>query len=279
MGRYDRSFSPELLVRRLRQGRGRGHGKDYKPWLTVRDVPSRGLSSRVKGWKTGRVHHFLSQLELSYFYTLEWSIAVIDIREQYPLLPQQSALDIADRLRIKPPTDPRTKLPIVMTTDFLVDVLVDGKIRQRARTVKMSDALSSRRTLEKLEIERIYWEELGVDWGIVTEREIPRDLAANIKWIHSAKELDATSPVSAHEVALAEHLLTDSGADAHLSLGALGETLDSRLRLSAGAGLWTIRHLIANRRMIVDMSRPLLARGGCAFHILPVEFTKERQSA
>lgn len=100
----------------------------------MRDVPSRGLSSRVKGWKTGRVHHFLSQLELSYFYTLEWSVSVIDIREQYPLIPPKSTLDIADRLNIKPPTDPKTKLPIVMTTDFLVDVLIDGKIQQHART-------------------------------------------------------------------------------------------------------------------------------------------------
>lgn len=279
MGRYDRSFTPELLARRLRQGRGRGHGKDYRPWLTVRDVPSRGLSSRVRGWKTCRVHHFLSQLELSYFYTLEWSIPVIDIREQYPLLPQQSTLDIADRLKIKHPTDPKTKLPIVMTTDFLIDILVDGKIQQRARTVKMSDALSSRRTLEKLEIERLYWEELGVDWGIVTEREIPRDLAANIKWLHSAKELDVTSPVSAHEVTLVEQLLAHSELDEHLSLASVGETLDTRLRLPVGAGLWAIRHLIANRRMIVDISKSLLERGGCLFRMSSTETNMEKRSA
>lgn len=52
--------SPNTTENKLKKGIGQGHGKDYKPWLTVRDVPSQGLSTRVRGWKTGRVHHFLS---------------------------------------------------------------------------------------------------------------------------------------------------------------------------------------------------------------------------
>lgn len=33
------------------------------------------------------MHHFLSKLETNYFYWLDWSPIVSDIREQYPLLP------------------------------------------------------------------------------------------------------------------------------------------------------------------------------------------------
>ena len=47
-------------------------GKDYKPWLTVRDVPSLGRSHRIFGHKSQRTHHLLSDLELAVFLLLEW---------------------------------------------------------------------------------------------------------------------------------------------------------------------------------------------------------------
>jgi len=47
---------------------------EYTPALTVRDVKSpNSRSKRVMGYKTGRVHHFLSDYESGYFYLLEWS--------------------------------------------------------------------------------------------------------------------------------------------------------------------------------------------------------------
>lgn len=267
MGRYDRSFTAKLLQKRLRQGRGQGHGKEYKPWLTVRDVPSRGLSTRIRGWKTGRVHHLLSGLELSYFYILEWSSSVTDIREQYPLFPHESTLAIADRLGIKPPTDPRTKLPIVMTTDFLIDVVVDGKVLQRARTIKKSDDLSTR-TLEKLQIERVFWEDRGVDWGIVTEREIHQGVAKNVRWIHCAREFGTVPAVTGETLDLIEDTLRDYQMRPHRSFGTLGSLLDDRFNLQKGSGLWAIRHLISNRRLLVDMTRPLLTQNEVSFSVV-----------
>ena len=81
----------KAIDRMLKQGRGRGTHEKYKPWLTVRDVPSLGKSSRDKGWKTGRPHHFLSILELLYYLILEWSQMVTDIREQYYVSTSHSA--------------------------------------------------------------------------------------------------------------------------------------------------------------------------------------------
>lgn len=69
----------------LREGRGGGHGSDYKPWLTVRDLPSEGRSHRVFGHNSQRTHHLLSDLELAVFLLLEWNISTVDIREQFPL--------------------------------------------------------------------------------------------------------------------------------------------------------------------------------------------------
>ncbi len=57
------SFDEDKLVRFTKEGRGQGTGGNYKPWLTIQDVPSRGRAARPTGWKTGRVHHFLSDIE------------------------------------------------------------------------------------------------------------------------------------------------------------------------------------------------------------------------
>ena len=56
-------FDEAKIARFRKEGRGEGFGADYKPWLTARDVPSRGRSHRVLGVTTGRVHHLLSDIE------------------------------------------------------------------------------------------------------------------------------------------------------------------------------------------------------------------------
>jgi hypothetical protein len=53
----------DKIARFIKEGRGQGEGADYKPFLTIHDVPSNGLSSRVPGRKTGRLHHTLSKIE------------------------------------------------------------------------------------------------------------------------------------------------------------------------------------------------------------------------
>ena len=73
------------FARWVKDGRGQGRGRDYKPWLTVRDVSSSGRSHRVHGYKAQRTHHLLSDLELSVFLLLEWHSGTTDIREQFPL--------------------------------------------------------------------------------------------------------------------------------------------------------------------------------------------------
>ncbi len=71
----------------------------------MRDFPSLGMSNRVYGITTGRVHHFLSSLELAYFYILKLSEEIVDIREQYPILDFLSVIEIADKAGIRCPFD------------------------------------------------------------------------------------------------------------------------------------------------------------------------------
>ena len=179
MAKYRRIWNEKVYRRYIQEGRGQGKGKAYKPWLTVRDFPSLGMVSRIKGQTTGRVYHLMSGLETKMFYLLDWSENVVDIREQYPLFEIGKVIEIAERARIRYPYDPKSGFPYVMTSDFYVETL-NGAI---AISVKPSSELEKSRVREKLEIERRYWASQDVQWELVTEHEINHVKAKNIEWL------------------------------------------------------------------------------------------------
>ncbi|WP_259699728.1 TnsA endonuclease N-terminal domain-containing protein [Pseudomonas protegens] len=183
-----RSFKTQSDIdRHIEKGFGQGSQELYVPWLRVQDVPSRGRSRKVHGVKVDRLHHLLSDLEYGYLLVAEFSPEVLDIREQFPLLPVPTLQSIAHALSIRYPVYLGTKVPFVMTTDFLLTITQpDGSTRLAARTIKYTESLKPskglERTLEKFQIERAYWADRGVDWNIVTEKDLPTPLIQNLDW-------------------------------------------------------------------------------------------------
>ena len=98
----------------IKEGCGFGIRVDYKPWLNIQDVFSLGRFIRLKGIKTNRQHEFLSDLERNHFNLTEYSNFCVDVREQFPLLPLEETIVIADELGLKHLTDPKTNEPVVM---------------------------------------------------------------------------------------------------------------------------------------------------------------------
>lgn len=255
MAKRSRNSSETTIENRLKQGRGMGQGANYNPWLHIQDVPSQGLASRIKGWKTRRVHHLLSELETSYFYVLDWSLPVLDIREQFPLLPLEETLAIAEQCGVAYPADPRTKEPVVMTTDFVVTVRQSVGSIEQARTVKYAQDLQSKRNLEKLEIERCYWQRRNIDWGIVTEREVSKTLAENIKWLHPYLDLNDLPQSDITRITM---VMTPLVLQAKDSLADIAAICDDQLGFTPGLSLLVVRHLLANRFWQVNMVQPIL---------------------
>lgn len=101
----------------------------------------------------------------------------------------EKTLLIAEQLGLNHPIDPKTKAPICMTSDFCITVRFNGSSKDIIRTIKPAVDLMHRRTLEKFEIERTYWEQEGLDWGIVTDYEIHKIAAKNISTIRVAYNL------------------------------------------------------------------------------------------
>ena len=234
------------IQKKVKQGYGQGEGANYIPWIKVHHFSSKGRSSRIAGWKTRRTHHLFSDLETGYFYILEWSPIARDIREQYPLLPIEETLQIADELGIKHPTDFGAKIPKVMTTDFLITVPEGLK----AMTTKYAQDLESYRNIEKFEIERVYWHRRNVDWGIVTEREVPETLVENIRIIHKSYDIEDIKPEIINRVKV---FLENEIAGSSESLSDITIKTDERFGLTNGICLNLVYHFIAKRLWSIDM--------------------------
>lgn len=89
--------------RRLEQGRGKGRGIRYVPWIWTNEFGSRGIATRVKGIKIPREHHLMSQLEMRWWLLGEWLGFVLDQNEQFPLLPVDETVAIARTLGVRHP--------------------------------------------------------------------------------------------------------------------------------------------------------------------------------
>lgn len=191
VGLRGRRFSTEAdIERHISNGFGRGTGASYKPWLRVQDVPSTGHSRKVSGVKIERTFHLLSNLEYGYFLVSEFSEDVVDIREQYPLLPRGTAQSIASSLGVRYPIYPKSSVPVVMTTDFVLTVKSpDGSLKTVARSTKYSKDLEDNRTVDKLEVEREFWVGQGVSWEIVTEQYFTNDLVNNISLLRKYSQV------------------------------------------------------------------------------------------
>ncbi|MGL4850231.1 MAG: TnsA endonuclease N-terminal domain-containing protein [Clostridium sp.] len=166
-----------------KEKRGTGYFEEYSPWIQVHEFGSKGRTHRILGWKIRRVYQFMSDLELYYFVLRQWEDEVIDIREQYPLLSIECTKLIAEEFGVThPPKNSKEK--VVMTTDFIITLNQNGKSKNIARAIKSSSDIKSKRTLEKLQIEKEFWEKRNIEWGIVTEKNMPMTKAKNIYQIY-----------------------------------------------------------------------------------------------
>lgn len=248
------------IKKRINEGYGTGRGDKYIPWLKIQDVPSLGRESRIKGIKTGRQHEFLSDMERNYFYFLEYSDVVQDIREQFPLLPIEETMIIANELGIEHPKNPETGELIVMTTDFLVNINYNNEHYEIARTIKSKDDLLNKRVLEKFEIERVYWEKKGINWGIVTDEEIDKVIANNISLVHGYKEIvtiDSFNDIGASELKDLIYEFMKRIIDNEKSMRSICNEFDNEMCLEKGSSLCIFKYLVINKIIQIDITEKI----------------------
>ena len=223
--------------------------KNYQPFVKVSDISSLGRSHRVFGHKTKRTHHLLSDLELAVFLMFEWHTNIEDIQEQFPL-DINVTKQIADSIGVKHPSH-RSELT-TMTTDFYV-ISKNAKsiTHQLALQAKYSTDLEDPRTIEKLEIERRYWEEKSIGFNIITEKDIPKIVTHNIKWLYSSKNIKL-NVIDADDIYFySEQILKNP----NLSIINLCKKIDSAYDFSLGIALGKLRKLISQGYISFDVRK------------------------
>lgn len=190
--KHSRLMTQERIDKRIKSGVGQGAREAYVPWIKIWSFASRGASHIVPGVKVQRAHHLLSTGEYDYHTILEHDQSIIDIREQYPLLTQAETQAIASSINVRHPVYPGTRVPLVLTTDFLITQIDNqGTERLVARSLKYKNEIESaselkiNRMLEKLEIERRYWAARNIEWKLVFHENLSKIKIKNLQILRS----------------------------------------------------------------------------------------------
>ncbi len=248
MNRYD--MTPQKIKRWQKQGRGQGDLSKYKPWLTHRDVSSKGWRLRIHGIVTGRQHELLSKQEAMLFRVLDLSPQTRDIKEQFPL-DLDETLVIAKALGIKHPTDPHTGSYIVMTTDFLW-CTDDEKIPIDS---KPASELCKRGVINKFEIVRSYWTIHNRKWKLWIGSAMPTGLSKNCEKFHAKWYLDGMK-INIKDVENIARTMTVQVYDCQKTLSNIAESIDKQFRFNEGTCLSVAFHFMARRYWDVDWYKP-----------------------
>lgn len=200
--------------------RGKGHGKDYKPWIEVQDFNSMGTGAILVDPVSGRQMHFLSMGEKYVFYKIMWEEGPAEVREQFPL-------ELAETNRIAAELGflPASRGEKHMTTDMLITHR-NGK--KEAISVKGSKseifaeedgtvtgnkrAAKAARKRELLFIEKKYWEEKGIGYRLVFAEDLDPVYVHNIEAVMRCYDEDFVRD----DISFVKHLIAHHAIEVDL---------------------------------------------------------------
>lgn len=239
----------QSFSRKIALGHGRGEGVNYTPWISGHEFASSGKYIRLWGKTVPRQYCFMSELEADAFLIYDSMPDVSDILEQYYCALEETLL-IADLLNYKHPYS--GKYYNAITTDLLIH---KGNA-WIARAVKTSKDLSDKRVMEKLAIEHEYFFRRNIDWKIITEKQLNRDLVQNLRFLREgASPEDILS--DQQELQKVKTEFCRQYADESVSFPLLLHQIESRFCLPPGTALSIFKALIREGKIQIDMNQPL----------------------
>lgn len=252
-----REWNDSTIKRFLKEGRGQGEGTTYKPWLQVQDIASQGRSTRIFSSKSQRVIHLLSDLQLYYWYLLEFDNTVLDVREQFPLLDFHEMNISVDQELERKLFNAKTNVPHVFIVSFMVKRIDENNNPfYEARVIKSSTEFAKKATISRLELLRRYFEKKQLDFGIVTEKNINKQLSRNIGWMLTAYDIQDYPALVGNFSFLKKDFLYYL-SDQSDTFQRIFQRIEKNYHLDEGLGLILFKHLIATKQINMDLSRKI----------------------
>ena len=243
-------FTNQRLLERLE--RSSNSDQPYEPAIHAIHSHSHGYVYRVPGIKTGRVHHLLSRLEWNAFLYFEFG-DYTNIREQFPV-PLESTLPLAQQLGIRHPSNWKKRQLVEMTTDFVL-TKPDGS--WVAIDVKPSNKLTSKRTVQKLELIKQAWAQVGVSHQIHTEKEQNPIVIANYRILHGLALKFEPPPFPQADMPKVNASLFEALYSGHLTLREAAIICEQKTGLGRGHSIRAALWFVANRHWSIDLTRPI----------------------
>lgn len=198
--RTTKRFTPAILDRFRRQGRGLGTQDNFKPWHRIgRGDPSSRGRSHLQMWRN-RQRELLSDQEWAALFFALTAKFLFDLLEQLPLSLGTAAhelsrytvdcrespgtIELAERLGIRHPKTSASGSTAewIMTTDLLLVLrFPSGNYELLAVSVKTDEEFSKKRTKELLGLEREYWLSRGVTWLLITPSLFDKRVALRLR--------------------------------------------------------------------------------------------------
>ncbi|MBC3862691.1 hypothetical protein H8K32_11310 [Undibacterium jejuense] len=194
------------LYEHIRQGYGTGHGKNYKPWLTLTRKNPSPTSNQVVSYMPPleRTAHYFSRGEYHTALFLLW-LGVLDLREQFPIWPiahphpldgasaristklkwSRGLLSIAREADIKHGHEVGSKRPYVASIDLVATTPFGDNFALSffsSKPIHEPTAKVKWRTLERLELERRYAREVCANYFVSSSALIPLRVASQLEW-------------------------------------------------------------------------------------------------
>ena len=220
--------------------------------LKVTSFSSKGRVSRIKSLKNKKIYHLQSDLQLKIFIILEWYENVIDIVVNHKLDNLIDNLDDVSGLRLYKFMDEYNNIYSIHT-NFLITFLINNEISKVAVSVRQFEDLDKSSTIEKLEIERRYWREKGVNFYIITDKEINNIFYDNIM---RCRDTVINSSIQNKEEK-AELLINYIIKHKELTIKSIINQYEEELDLDNGEGIFLFKFLLYTKRIAVDMTREI----------------------
>jgi hypothetical protein len=272
-------WSLKKLVYRLRKGFGQGFSSNYIPWIGIRDLSSKGTSTRMFSPKTGRKMEFLSNIERDIFLDAEFREDFLDYREQRPF-DRYLTGQCATKLKYRHPIYVGTRIRTVMTADGELTIRRDGQPHRIMIDCKAASDLDTPRTQEKLAIVRMACEIEGIPHVVVTEKTVSPQRIRNILWVRSGLQKRGEKskvpgafdiwPMRMHKELLASCVVGDTRLD--WPLGHYCKDFERRNDLPSGMGLRCAKLLMWQHLVELDMeveAPALVALSGLTVRAMP----------
>ena len=250
------------IADRARKGYGQGTGSSYVPWIGIRDLSSKGTSTRLWSPKLVRMLQFLSNIERDAFLVAEFRDDFLDYWEQWPLDRERSQR-AAEQLGYRHPIYIGTRIQVVMTVDGVLTQRRGKKTVQKVIDCKDSGDLENPRTMEKLAIARRVCLGQHLRHILVTEQSTPPQRIKNIEWVRAAfPKRGEIQPVQDAFSAWPDRMLSDLRRRAQsttlreTALNSYCKSFDTRFDLPNGFALRCIKILMWQHRIEFDLDEP-----------------------